>query len=75
MAVYSIKKPIDRVQYDSAGSFSEQLAGVELNGSSGYIDHNGACVIRPQFDRAAHFSEGLAAVQVGQKWGYVSPGG
>jgi hypothetical protein len=37
----------------------------------GYIDNQGAVVIKPQFDDAYPFREGFAAVMVNKKWGYI----
>ncbi len=69
-------------RFDFAGSFSEGLASVEVDGLYGYIDHSGSFVIPPRFLRAFWFSEGLAARAIavpgsgqepGQtKWGYTT---
>lgn len=45
-----------------AGSFSEGLAAVSVNGKWGYVDTEGHFVIHPQFGSAGDFSEGLAVV-------------
>lgn len=58
-------------QFDSAWSFSEGLAPVEVGGKWGYVDKTGKYAISPQFDRAFPFSEGLAAAKAGGKWGFV----
>ncbi len=72
-------------RFDFAGSFSEGLASVEVDGLYGYIDHSGSFVIPPRFLRAFWFSEGLAAAAIavpgsgqepGQtKWGYIDQTG
>lgn len=72
-------------QFDSAGPFSEGLAPVRIGDSKtgkwGFIDKQGAMVIKPHFDFPIPpiFSEGLASVHVGDtktgKWGYIDKQG
>lgn len=50
------------VQFDSADSFSEGVAAVELNKRFGYIDTDGHFVIQPKYFRAGPFMEGFAWV-------------
>jgi predicted DNA-binding antitoxin AbrB/MazE fold protein len=45
----------------SAGSFSEGLAGVNINDKYGFIDKTGKVVIEPKFNSVGDF-EGLASV-------------
>lgn len=62
-------------KYDVAGSFSEGLAYVRLNGKYGYIDKTGKEVIPFKCDYAWSFSEGLAEVNLNGKWGYIDKTG
>jgi len=65
-------------QFNDAGSFSEGLAAVKINGEWGFIDKTGKLIIEPQFDRAGSFFEGLAAVNIGGKFNeekYLFEGG
>ncbi len=66
--------------------FSEGLAAIGFHSSWnsepakwGFIDKEGAIVIKPQFDSVEDFSEGLAAVRIGNeetgKWGYINKKG
>ena len=48
---------------------------VTVGGKQGYIDKNGAVVIKPQFDKALRFSEGLAPVYVGEQAGFIDTAG
>lgn len=48
----------------SAGSFSEGLAAIEVNGLWGYINKTGEFVIEPMFLFAEQFHEGLASVKL-----------
>jgi serine/threonine protein kinase len=59
------------LKYDDAGSFSEGLAPVKLNGKWGYIDKQDRQVISLKYDLADSFSEGLAPVELNGKWGYI----
>ena len=63
------------LKYDSAGSFSEGLAVVRLNGKWGYIDKTGKEIIPLKYDSAESFSKGLARVRLNGKWGYVDKTG
>ncbi len=62
-------------KYDYAGSFSEGLALVELNGKWGFIDKQGNTVNSFKYDDAVYFSEGLAAVKLNGKWGFIDKQG
>lgn len=62
--------------FASAGSFSEGLALVEINGPEiGYIDASGRLVICAPFDSGSDFHEGLAAVRINGKAGYIDKSG
>lgn len=58
-------------QYDSAGSFSEGLARVKVDGKWGFVNEVGDMVIAPQFEQARFFQGGMAKVQQGSVWGYI----
>lgn len=67
-------------QFTWAGSFSERLAAIQINGALGYIDKENKMVIKPQFQGGSDFHEGLAAVAcVGSrsqcKFGYINQKG
>ncbi|GAH30691.1 unnamed protein product, partial [marine sediment metagenome] len=64
-------------QFQWAGSFSEGLAAVRIEGKWGwgYIDKTGKWVIEPQFNMASRFSEGLAVVKSEGKKGYIDKTG
>ncbi len=58
--------------FQSAKSFSEELAAVKQEEKWGYIDTLGNLVIPAQFSDALSFSEGYAAVcDENGKWGYI----
>ncbi|KJH73407.1 WG repeat-containing protein [Aliterella atlantica] len=61
---------------NSAGEFSQGLAGACIVNTCGYIDKTGNFVIERTFRRAGPFSkEGLAAVQIRDKGGYIDKSG
>lgn len=62
-------------QFQSAGSFSEGLARVKIDGKWGFVNLSGEVVISPQFDQARHFQAGIAKVQKGAVWGYIDVDG
>ena len=74
-------------KYESAKSFSEGLAAVQLNGKWGFVNKTGKEVTPLKYDDVANsssysdvlkkgsFSEGLAAVQLNGKWGFVNKTG
>lgn len=62
-------------RYDLAGSFSEGLAGVKINGKWGFIDKSGTLVIPAKYKSAEKFSEGLAMVKVKNKYGFIDKNG
>ncbi|MGC8728762.1 MAG: FlgO family outer membrane protein [Elusimicrobiales bacterium] len=62
-------------EYDYAGSFSEGLADVKLNGKYGFIDKSGREVIPFKYDDAYSFSEGLAKVKLNGKYGFIDKSG
>ncbi len=67
---------IDAGKYDVAGSFSDGLAAVYLEGKGwGFIDKTSKEIIKPQFEEVSGFSEGLAAVQIRGKWGVTDKTG
>ncbi|MBR5849395.1 MAG: WG repeat-containing protein, partial [Bacteroidaceae bacterium] len=62
-------------KYNYAKSFSEGLAGVQLNGKYGFIDKTGREIIPCKYDYADSFSEGLAYVKMNGKYGFVKLNG
>jgi hypothetical protein len=58
-------KVIIETKFNWAGSFSEGLACVYVNGKYGFINKNGEIIIKPTFTDAGNFSEGLAYVKLG----------
>jgi hypothetical protein len=52
---------------DDTNGFSENLAGVEVDGKWGVIDQSGRFIINPRFDRIDSFHEGLAPANMGGK--------
>jgi hypothetical protein len=62
-------------QFGWAYGSSEALAGVELGGKYGFIDHGGHFVVPATFEDVREFSEGLAAVKQTSKWGYIDKHG
>ena len=66
-------------QYEQVSRFfSENLAGVQLNGKVGFIDAMNRFIIKPKFepDKELHgFSHGLAAVKMNGKYGFIDKQG
>ena len=74
-------------KYESAKSFSDGLAAVQLNNKWGFVNKTGKEVTPLKYDDVANsssfsdalkkgsFSEGLAAVQLNKKWGFVNKTG
>ena len=60
-------KVVIEPQFEMAGSFSEGLAGVEIDGKSGFIDKTGQIVIEPQYDVVSKFNEGVAVAVKGDE--------
>ena len=58
-------------RYYRAGSFSEGLAWVEINGKYGFIDKTDTIVIPAKYDYATDFIEGLARVVIDGKYGFI----
>ena len=48
--------------YEEIKDFSEGLAPIKSGGKWGFIDRNGAVVIKPRFESVEDFSEGMALV-------------
>ena len=62
---------ISDLRFDSAGSFSEGLAPVQISGLWGYIDTSGSLVIPARFEKAESFSDGLGLVISNGMVGYI----
>lgn len=63
---------------EAAEYFSENIAGVQLNGRVGYIDIHNRFVVVPRFDAnddLTGFSQGLSAVKKGGKYGFINKAG
>lgn len=65
--------------YEKAAKyFSENMAGVQINGRVGYIDKYNRVVILPQFEPDDHlkgFSNGLSSVKKNGRFGYIDKTG
>lgn len=65
--------------YEAAADyFSENIAGVQLNGRVGYIDIHNRFVVVPRFDAnddLVGFSQGLSAVKKDGKYGFINKAG
>ena len=72
---YKVGKVVISLKYDWAGSFSEGLAPVRLNGKYGYINKSGKLVLPLKYEDAWDFSEGLAPVELSGMWGYINKSG
>ena len=68
-------------KYESAKSFSEGLAAVQLNNKWGFVNKTGKEVTPLKYDDVRDFNEGLAAVRIGNgdsrfyKFGWVDKEG
>ncbi len=60
-------KPNTIKNYDNVGCLHEQLAKVELNGKSGFIDKDGKEIIPLQYKFASNFYQGVALVELSDK--------
>jgi KWG repeat domain protein len=72
---YKVGKVVISLKYDWAGSFSEGLAPVRLNGKYGYINKSGKLVLPLKYEDAWDFREGLAPVRLNGKYGYINKSG
>ena len=54
--------------YKKAGSFSDGLAAVNVDGKWGYIDASGNVVIEPQYDKVKGLHSGVAIDAIEKKW-------
>lgn len=57
--------------FEEAEPFSEDVAAVQVDGQTGFIDPNGDWVVEPTLASAGVFSEGRAAVRFSNRWTYV----
>jgi hypothetical protein len=55
--------------------FSDERAGVQVDGHWGFIDKKGTLVIEPIYDEVLPFSQGLAAVEIAGKIGFIDKAG
>lgn len=62
-------------QFKDVRNFSEDLAGVLVQGVEGFIDRDGLIAIEPRFDFVSDFQEDLAIVMVGRKCGFIDKSG
>ena len=62
-------------QFDSATTFQEGLARIQVKGKWGFIDTAGNVVIQPTFDDCSAFSDGFAVVKTRDKSGYIDLSG
>ena len=61
--------------YKKIGCLQDGLASVLKDGKYGFIDKDGAVVIRPQYDFVSGFKEGLSHAKKGSKKGYIDTQG
>jgi Glycosyl hydrolase-like 10/WG containing repeat len=61
--------------FDTATSFSENLAAVKNGNKWGYINPTGLLIIDLKFDEITPFKEGFAAIKIDNMWGYIEPTG
>ena len=70
---------LGNLELEDGRSFSDGVASVSLNGTSGCIDRTGRLVIEPRFSWIEGFSEGLAAAEIrdesGEHWGFIDKTG
>ena len=66
--LYKTGDVVISLKYDWAGSFSEGLAVVGIEGKWGFIDKSGNEVVPLKYGYAAEFSEGLACVSLTNKY-------
>jgi len=62
-------------KYDKVFSFSNNIAGVILNGKWYYINAKGETITGINYDRANGFYEDMASVYVDGKWGFIDTNG
>jgi hypothetical protein len=55
--------------------FRNGVAGVQIDGRSGFIDNAGNFVVRPEYQDLKSFSEGYAPVRQNEKWGMIDSDG
>jgi len=65
------KAPLIPRQFERAFNFSEEMAGVRVNGRYGFIDRTGKLLIAARFDLVGAFYQGHAEVLVGSKAGVI----
>lgn len=64
------------IKYDYLNNFSEDLAGMEIDGKWGFIDKSGNIVIPANYDSLyVGFNDGLAGVEIDGKWGMIDKTG
>lgn len=68
----TVGEPFGHVPFPT---MSEGMLGVSLRGKVGFVDRDGALVIRPRFEEAYGFFEDRAYVRVGDGWGHVDRSG
>ncbi|MDI9476342.1 MAG: WG repeat-containing protein, partial [Bacillota bacterium] len=64
-------KEVIPLKYDTAWSFYQEFALVELNGKYGYIDKTGKEITPIIYDHAFVVIDGVAVVRHNNKWGIV----
>ena len=57
--------------FERGRCFSEDLAGVEINGEWGFIDKNGKFAIAPRFEGVRDFRDGIAIAKLGDRCGFI----
>jgi len=73
--VDSTGKVVIQYQFEEAGTFSENLAAVKLEGKFGFINKTGITVIKPLFEEADRFINGLSLVEINSTVGLIDQRG
>lgn len=61
--------------YEEAQNFSENRAGVKMNGKWGIIDQTGRIITPFEYDELFPFKKGLAKGRIEDKWGFLNRSG
>lgn len=62
-------------KYEIQGPYCNGLARVRMNKKWGYIDKNGAEIVKPKYIQVENFNEGLARVRGQKGWGLIDTTG
>ena len=62
-------------KYEIQGPYCHGLSRVRMNKKWGYIDKNGAEIVKPKYIQVENFKEGLAKVRGQKGWGLIDTTG